>query len=67
MKPDNDDEPKLWVTILKLVLVAAVFIGGTGLILSYFSDEQANAGPDPAKSGRTDWGISTDSPIRRLH
>jgi flagellar basal body-associated protein FliL len=62
-----DDEPKVWVTVIKLIVVAVVIIGGTGLALWYVGEEQAKAGRDPATSGKLDWGISTDSPIHRLH
>lgn len=62
-----DEEPKIWVTIVKLIVVALIFIGGTGLALWYVDKEQESAGRDPATSGKIDWGISTDSPIRRLH
>ena len=67
MKKPDDDEPKIWVTLLKLAVGAIVIIGGTGLALWYVNEEQTSAGRDPATSAKTDWGISTDSPIHRLH
>ena len=67
MKKPDDDEPKVWVTVLKLIIVAVVIIGGTGLALWYVDQEQSKEGRDPATSEKSDWGISTDSPIHRLH
>lgn len=63
---DEDEEPKVWVTVIKLVLGAALIIGGTGFALWYFSKEQERAQPvEPASSGAVKgWGIATDSPIR---
>jgi len=57
------DEPKLWITVLKLVAIAALLIGGVGGALWLASKaEQRNA----ASPGSTvkDWGIVSDSPLR---
>lgn len=75
---DDDDEPKLWVTVLKLVLIAAVFIGGVWLALWYaslrpvYSPAQEEAQKEvseksqnsPSSPGKS-WGIAKDSPLRR--
>lgn len=60
MKKKKDDEPKVWVTALKLILIAAALIGGVGLALWYAKDMESGT-PDPAKD---QWGISHDSPLR---
>lgn len=59
---DNDDEPKWWVTMIKLVAGAAIFIGVIGGALWYAEKEEANAIKPPAPPS---WGIAGDSPIRR--
>lgn len=60
----NNKEPKLWVTVLKLVAIAAVLIGGVGAALWWASKlEQSNA-PSPGGSSVKDWGIANDSPLR---
>jgi hypothetical protein len=58
----RDDEPKLWVTVLKLVVGLAVLIGGVGLALNYAEQQQTEMAKPQPKSG---WGIFSDSPIRR--
>lgn len=58
----KDDEPKLWVTVLKLFIGAVVIIGGVGLVLNWaLKLEQSNA---PDQSSVKGWGISSDSPLR---
>ncbi len=63
---DEEDEPKVWVTAIKLVLGAALIIGGTGFALWYLSKEQERSQPsEPAVSNVVKgWGIAGDSPIR---
>jgi hypothetical protein len=56
----KDDEPKVWVTVLKLVVGAVVLIGGVGLALWYAKDLD-NGAKTPAGDS---WGISHDSPVR---
>jgi hypothetical protein len=71
----NDEEPKVWITFIKLVVGAAVLIGGVGLALWWASErpvyspalEQAKeaARATSPKSVSTDsWGIVNDSPVR---
>ena len=71
----DDEEPKVWITFIKLVVGAAVLIGGVGLALWWASQrpvyspalEQAKeeARVSAPKSTPTDsWGIVNDSPVR---
>jgi hypothetical protein len=55
----------LWLILLKLVVLVAVMIGGTGYVLHYVADRQKL--PDPAVAPVTpsnSWGIANDSPMR---
>lgn len=58
----RDEEPKLWVTVLKLSIGLAVIIGGVGLALNYAEKHQEEMPTPPPQSN---WGIFSDSPIRR--
>lgn len=60
-KYPKNDEPKVWVTVLKLVIGLVVMIGGVGLALWYAKDWDNGATPLPASD---QWGISRDSPLR---
>lgn len=53
-------EPKLWVTVLKLLIGLIVIIWGTGAILQWAAQFDSEPGKRP---GISDWGISRDSPI----
>jgi hypothetical protein len=59
---DDNKEPKLWVTVVKLVIGAIVLIAVVGLALYYTAKfntyAPAEAPPDQS------WGITKDSPIR---
>lgn len=55
------EEPKLWVTILKLVVGAVVLIGGVGFALWYVGQVQ---GPPEIPKPVSNWGIVGDSPVR---
>ena len=59
MNRPNDDEPKVWVTVLKLIAGLIVIIGGVGLALWYAKDMD-NGAKLPASDS---WGISKDSPV----
>ncbi len=55
-------EPKLWVTVLKLVLGAVVFIALIGLGLYYTA--KFNTYSPGVEEPTNSWGITKDSPIR---
>lgn len=59
---DDPNEPKLWVTVVKLALGAIVLLVLIGLGLYYTAKFQTYAPPEQAPS--QDWGIANDSPIR---
>jgi hypothetical protein len=59
---EKEKEPKLWVTVLKLVIGAIIFAGVVALGLYYTAEFNTYSTPDTPPP--TDWGISTDSPIR---
>jgi len=63
---DDDDEPPVWVTALKLLAIAVVLIGGTGLALWLVDQNQMRDQPPGLSTGtnKPDWGIVTDSPLR---
>ncbi len=66
----DDDEASLWLTVAKLLLIAVVLIGGTGLALWYVDQEQERDQPPLGTSGgtgagSTGWGIVGDSPLRK--
>lgn len=64
MKKD-DDEPPIWVTVLKLVVIAVVLIGGTGLALWYVEQVQSRDQPGLGTGNKSsDWGIVGDNPLR---
>jgi hypothetical protein len=56
------EEPKLWVTVLKLTIGGLIFIGLVGWALWYIG-ENPDAAP-PALKPDSGWGIARDSPIR---
>jgi hypothetical protein len=59
---EKEKEPKLWVTVLKLVIGALIFIGVVAVGLYYTAEFDTYA--PPGKPAAPDWGITTDSPIR---
>jgi hypothetical protein len=62
---NDDDEPTVWVTVLKLVVIAVVLIGGTGLALWYVDQWQSRSQPPPGSSSDVSgWGIVHDDPLR---
>jgi hypothetical protein len=60
MKKD-DDEPNVWVTVIKLVVGATILIGGVGFALWYVAKEQEGDFPPPPDKT---WGIVTDNPLK---
>jgi hypothetical protein len=59
---DDNEEPKLWVTVIKLVLSALVLIILVGLGLYYTAE--FNTYEPPASPPDTSWGIAKDHPVR---
>ncbi len=59
---DDDDEPKFWVTCVKLLIIAVTIIGGVGLTLWYA--ERLGLGGDLITAPQDSWGIANDSPLR---
>ena len=65
MKKKYDEETPVWVTVLKLVAIAVVLMGGTGLALWYVDQVQSRDQPALGSgSGISGWGIIGDSPLR---
>lgn len=58
----DENEPKFWVTVLKVVAgaVAIIVVFGLGLYFSAKYDTYAPEAPPPDDS----WGIAKDHPIR---
>lgn len=78
MALQNGKEPNVWVTALKLLIGAAVIIGGVGFALwmaaqgSGYSPalEQAKEevrakSSNSAAGDSSSWGISKDAPVRK--
>ena len=59
----KNDEPKVWLILLGLVLGLAALVGAVGFAL-WYSDKAGIAQP-PQEKPATGWGIATDSPIRK--
>ena len=60
-KKNRNEEPKTWVTALKLIVGLVVIVVGVGLGLWLAKD--LNTG-GPKAPGTDSWGISHDSPVR---
>ena len=58
----KNKEPKLWLTVLKLLAGAAVLIGGVGAVLWWASQSENSDTRTPQSN--IGWGISSDSPLR---
>jgi len=58
----KDKEPKVWVTLLALVLGVLVLVALVGFAL-WYSEKTGIAVPTPSKPVDS-WGIANDSPIR---
>jgi hypothetical protein len=67
---NEDEEPKLWVTVIKLLVGFVILVGGTGLALWYVDKAQVLELPPLGTSageglGSTGWGIVGDSPVKQ--
>ena len=75
---EEGDEPKVWVSALKVIIGIAVMIGAVGLALWLASLRPAHSpaleqarekvhqqGGDTDTSSSKSWGIAKDSPLRR--
>lgn len=58
----KDEEPPLWWTVTKLVVIAAILIGGVGYVLVWVDEQQSKDG-SPAIKPADPWGIARDSPL----
>lgn len=77
MAQQDEKEPNVWVTALKLVVGALVVIGGVGFALWIAAQGPAHSpAQDQAQqevwqqtpkppTDSSSWGISKDSPVRR--
>ena len=78
MKEKNmDEEPKVWVTVLKLIVGATLLIGGVGLALWIAAQgpvhspaleqaqQEAQTKSSKPLSSDGSWGIAKDSPLRK--
>ncbi|WP_296699080.1 hypothetical protein [Rhodoferax sp.] len=78
MKMEKDDEPKTWVSALKIVAALAAVIGTIGFGLWYASqlpvsspaleqaiEEVRKKSPSSGSGSDSSWGIAKDSPLRR--
>ena len=60
----QEKETPVWLTILKLVVLATVLIGGVGLALWWAGLRQNTATPPAVSAPSQSWGIAGDSPVR---
>jgi hypothetical protein len=78
MALDDEKEPNVWITALKLAVGAAVIIGGVGFALwmaaqrpayspalEQAKEEVRAKSKDSSSGDSSSWGISKDSPVRR--
>ena len=66
----DDEDPPIWVTVIKLVAIAVVLIGGTGVALWYVNSLQEREQPSMGMgtgNNKLDWGIVSDNPVRQHH
>ena len=59
----RNEEPKVWVIVVKLVVGALVLIGAVGGALIYAERAGIGAPPSAPTQSGNGWGISSDSPV----
>jgi flagellar basal body-associated protein FliL len=57
-------ETPVWLTIIKLVVLATVLIGGVGLALWWAGLSQSTSTTPAVSAPSQSWGIAGDSPVR---
>jgi hypothetical protein len=60
----KNDEPRLWVTVLKLVTGLVVIISSVGLALYLALQREQLDGPKPVSTEQS-WGVVNDNPLRQ--
>lgn len=60
----SEKETPVWLTILKLIALATVLIGGVGLALWWAGTKQVTNAPPAVSAPSQGWGIAGDSPVR---
>jgi hypothetical protein len=60
--PDKK-QPKIWWTVVKLVLGAIVLLGAFWMFLSFLDGYSEDPAGPPNSRSKMDWGIANDSPI----
>ena len=60
----QEKETPVWLTALKLILIAVVLIGGVGLALRWAGTRQDTNTPPAVSAPSQSWGIAGDSPVR---
>ena len=62
---DDEKEPSVWITALKLVALALLIIGAVGFALWWAKiDQRFDNSNTPPETPASAWGIANDSPIR---
>ena len=60
----QEKETPVWLTIIKLIVLATVLIGGVGLALRWAGRQQSTSSPPAVSAPSQSWGIAGDSPVR---
>jgi len=73
----HDEEPRIWLTVVKLLIGAALLIGGVGLALWIAAQgpvhspaleqaqQEVQTKSSKPLSSDSSWGIAKDSPLRK--
>jgi uncharacterized membrane protein len=60
----QEKETPVWLTIIKLIVLATVLIGGVGGALWLAGLSQNTTTPQAVSAPSQSWGIAGDSPVR---